>query len=97
MLMWYIKTDLKIFKFFLEFLVYSQKMDMKSANIIVSNIINVTKAPHVPKQDMWTKCEFASKQWNICSKTRHAPKKQWKVRKWNKESWKIEDYPLEKV
>ena len=37
-------------------------MDQKSAKIIDSNLKNVTKAPHVPKRDVCSKCEFASKQ-----------------------------------
>ena len=40
-------------------------MDKKSANIIDSNLRNVTKALHVPKRYMCAKCEFASKQWNV--------------------------------
>ena len=37
-------------------------MDKKSAKIIDSNLRNVTKALHVPKRVMCSKCEFASKQ-----------------------------------
>ena len=40
-------------------------MDKKSAKIIDSNTRNVTKALHVPKCDMCSKCEFASIQWNV--------------------------------
>ena len=36
-------------------------MDKKSTKIIVLNLRNVTKALHVPKRDMCSKCEFASK------------------------------------
>ena len=37
-------------------------MDKKSNKIIVSNLRHVTKALNVPKRDMCSKCEFASKQ-----------------------------------
>ena len=40
-------------------------MDKKSAKIVVSNLINVTKALYVSKRDMCSKCEFASKQCNV--------------------------------
>ena len=37
-------------------------MDKKYAKIIDSYLRNVTKALHVPKCDMCSKCEFVSKQ-----------------------------------
>ena len=37
-------------------------MDKKTAEIIDSNLRNVTKALHVPKRDMCSKWEFALKQ-----------------------------------
>ena len=76
-------------------------MDKNSAKIVDSNMINVTKALHVPKRDVCSKYEFASKQWNAL-KHDISPKsvfasKQWNVQKWNKESSKNEVYPLRKV
>ena len=40
-------------------------MDKRSAKIIDSNLRNVTKALQVPKCDMCSTYEFASKQWNV--------------------------------
>ena len=37
-------------------------MNKKSAKIIDSNLKNVTKALHVPKGNMCSKCELASKK-----------------------------------
>ena len=76
-------------------------MDKKSAKFIESNMRNITKALHVPKRDMCSKCEFASKQWNVL-KHNILPKsvfasKQWNVRKWNKDSSKNLVYPLIKA
>ena len=37
-------------------------MNMKSVKLIDSNLRNVSKPLLVPKRDMCSKCEFASKQ-----------------------------------
>ena len=77
----------------------SQKLDKKSANINDSNLRNVTKTIHVPKRDMSSKWEFASKQWNVL-KHDMRPKcvfasKQWNVRKKKKRmvrNWRLSIY-----
>ena len=100
------KHKIRIWKYliyynFLRYLVYLRKMDKKSAKIIYSNLRHVTKALHVPKRGMCSKCEFASKQWNVLRHDMH-PKslfasEQWNVRKWNKELSKNEVHPLIKI
>ena len=64
-------------------------MERKSANIINSNLRNITKALHVPRRDMYSKCEFTSKQWNVLKHDMRQKSvfasKQWNVQKWNKE------------
>ena len=77
-------------------------MGKKSAKMIDSNQRNFTKPLNVPKREcMCSKCEFASKQWNVqkhgmCSKCVLASKKG-NVPKWNKELSKIECYSFIKV
>ena len=51
-----------IYKNFLKYLVFSRNMNKKSAKTIDSNLRNVTKAPHVPKRDMCSKCGIPLKQ-----------------------------------
>ena len=89
---WYIRINL---------LVYSRKMNKKSAKIIDSYLRNVTKALHDPKRDIFLKCEFTSKQWNVPQHDTQSKcvfaSKQWNAQKWNKESSKSDGYPLIKV
>ena len=73
-------------------------MYKKSAKTIDSNLRNVTKAQHVPQRVMCSKCELASKQWNVLKHIMHSKSvfasKQWNVWKWNKELSKSKVYPL---
>ena len=65
MSVWNIRNNLKIFLFIrISFNIYYMH-EKWIRNPPKSNLINVTKALHVPKRDMCSKCGFASKQWNV--------------------------------